>query len=120
MSVFLFPIIGGASIFALWTTASSGVDAAKLEEALLAEIDFRLAAPGRLRPSTLAAVTAVIVDIPVTLRGASAPSVAFALAGLIVMYAVARSVERLDRPLHTCAEHRPTSNRSRRSRSGDP
>ncbi len=45
VSVFLFPIIGGASIFALWTTASSGVDAAKLEEALLAEID-RLASAG--------------------------------------------------------------------------
>ena len=45
VSVFLFPIIGGASIFALWTTASSGVDAAKLEEALLAEID-RLASEG--------------------------------------------------------------------------
>ncbi len=45
VSVFAFPIIGGASIFALWTTASSGVDAAKLEEALLAEID-RLASEG--------------------------------------------------------------------------
>ncbi len=45
VSVFLFPIIGGASIFALWTTASPGGDAAKLEGALLAEVD-RLATDG--------------------------------------------------------------------------
>jgi zinc protease len=45
VSVFLFPIIGGASIFALWTTARPGGDAAELEAALLAEID-RLASEG--------------------------------------------------------------------------
>ncbi|MDQ2941674.1 MAG: insulinase family protein [Chloroflexota bacterium] len=45
VSVFLFPIIGGASIFALWTTARPGGDAAQLEAALLAEID-RLASEG--------------------------------------------------------------------------
>jgi zinc protease len=45
VSVFLFPIIGGASIFALWTTARPDGDAAQLEAALLAEID-RLAGDG--------------------------------------------------------------------------
>jgi zinc protease len=45
VSVFLFPIIGGASIFALWTTARPDGDAAQLEAALLAEID-RLASDG--------------------------------------------------------------------------
>ena len=45
VSVFLFPIIGGASIFTLWTTARPGGDAALLEAALLAEID-RLASEG--------------------------------------------------------------------------
>ncbi|MDP9244395.1 MAG: insulinase family protein [Chloroflexota bacterium] len=48
VSVFLFPIIGGASIFALWTTARPGGDAAELEAALLAEID-RLASEGPSR-----------------------------------------------------------------------
>jgi zinc protease len=45
VNVFLFPIIGGASIFALWTTARPGGDAPQLERALLAEID-RLASEG--------------------------------------------------------------------------
>ncbi|MDQ2933671.1 MAG: insulinase family protein [Chloroflexota bacterium] len=45
VSVFLFPIIGGASIFALWTTARPGGDPAQLEAALLGEID-RLASDG--------------------------------------------------------------------------
>jgi zinc protease len=45
VSVFLFPIIGGASIFALWTTARPDGDAAELEAALLAEIE-RLASEG--------------------------------------------------------------------------
>jgi zinc protease len=45
VNVFLFPIIGGASIFALWTTARPGGEAALLEAALLAEID-RLASEG--------------------------------------------------------------------------
>ena len=45
VNVFLFPIIGGASIFALWTTARPDGDAPQLETALLAEID-RLASEG--------------------------------------------------------------------------
>ena len=45
VSVFLFPIIGGASMFALWSTARPEGDAGRLEAALLAEID-RLASEG--------------------------------------------------------------------------
>jgi len=45
VSVFAFPIVGGASMFALWVTARPGVALDALESALLAEID-RLAADG--------------------------------------------------------------------------
>src|SRR5690606_1392532 len=45
VSVFVFPIIGGASMFALWVTARPGVPVDRLESSLLAEID-RLAADG--------------------------------------------------------------------------
>ena len=44
-SVFVFPIVGGASIFATWVTARPGVHVESLEAATLAEID-RLAADG--------------------------------------------------------------------------
>jgi zinc protease len=44
-SVFVFPIVGGASIFTLWVTARPGVELERLESALLAEIDL-LAAEG--------------------------------------------------------------------------
>ncbi|MGQ0608747.1 MAG: M16 family metallopeptidase [Chloroflexota bacterium] len=44
-SVFVFPIVGGASIFATWVTARPGVHVETLEAATLAEID-RLAADG--------------------------------------------------------------------------
>jgi zinc protease len=44
-SVFVFPIVGGASMFALWVTARPGVTPDALEAATLAEID-RLAAEG--------------------------------------------------------------------------
>ena len=44
-SVFAFPIVGGASMFALWVTARQGVSADRLEAALLAEIE-RLASEG--------------------------------------------------------------------------
>ncbi|MGI8930300.1 MAG: M16 family metallopeptidase [Candidatus Limnocylindria bacterium] len=44
-TVFAFPIVGGASMFALWVTAQPGVQLEALEAALLAEID-RLAADG--------------------------------------------------------------------------
>jgi len=44
-SVFVFPIIGGASMFALWITARPGVTTEALEAATLAELD-RLAADG--------------------------------------------------------------------------
>jgi zinc protease len=44
-SVFVFPIVGGASMFALWVTARPGVEPATLEAATLAEID-RLATDG--------------------------------------------------------------------------
>ena len=45
ISVFVFPIVGGASMFAMWVTARPGVELEALESALLAEID-RLAADG--------------------------------------------------------------------------
>ncbi len=45
VSVFPFPIVGGASMFTLWATAREGIEADALEAALLAEID-RLAADG--------------------------------------------------------------------------
>ena len=45
VSAFVFPIIGGASMFALWVTARPGVPVDRLESALLAEMD-RLAADG--------------------------------------------------------------------------
>ncbi|MGI8998494.1 MAG: M16 family metallopeptidase, partial [Candidatus Limnocylindria bacterium] len=44
-SVFVFPIVGGAAMFALWVTARPGVSTETLEAATLAEID-RLAADG--------------------------------------------------------------------------
>ena len=44
-SVFVFPIVGGASMFALWVTARPGVSNETLEAATLAELD-RLAADG--------------------------------------------------------------------------
>ncbi|HEX2883670.1 MAG TPA: pitrilysin family protein [Candidatus Limnocylindria bacterium] len=44
-TVFVFPIVGGASMFSTWVTARPGVAPEKLEAALLAEID-RLAAEG--------------------------------------------------------------------------
>ena len=45
VSVFPFPIVGGASMFTMWATARPGVDPADLEAATLAEVD-RLAADG--------------------------------------------------------------------------
>ena len=45
VSVFVFPIVGGASMFTLWVTARPGVAPETLEAATLAEID-RLAADG--------------------------------------------------------------------------
>jgi predicted Zn-dependent peptidase len=45
VSVFVFPIIGGASMFALWVTARPGIHLETLEASLLAEID-RLASDG--------------------------------------------------------------------------
>ena len=45
VSVFVFPIVGGASLFASWVTARPGVELAALEGALLSEID-RLASDG--------------------------------------------------------------------------
>ncbi len=44
-SVFVFPIVGGASMFALWVTARPGISNETLEAATLAELD-RLAADG--------------------------------------------------------------------------
>jgi zinc protease len=45
LSVFPFPIVGGASMFAVWATARPDVSHERLEAALLSEID-RLAADG--------------------------------------------------------------------------
>ena len=45
VSVFVFPIVGGASMFTLWVTARPGVAPESLEAATLAEID-RLATEG--------------------------------------------------------------------------
>ncbi len=45
VSVFVFPIVGGASMFALWVTARPGVAPETLEAATLVEVD-RLAADG--------------------------------------------------------------------------
>jgi predicted Zn-dependent peptidase len=45
VSVFPFPVVGGASMFTAWATARPGIGADQLESALLAEID-RLAAEG--------------------------------------------------------------------------
>ena len=44
-TVFAFPFVGGATMFALWVTARPGVSTEKLEAATLAELD-RLAADG--------------------------------------------------------------------------
>ncbi len=45
VTVFPFPIVGGASMFTMWATARPGVEPADLEAALVAEVD-RLAADG--------------------------------------------------------------------------
>jgi predicted Zn-dependent peptidase len=45
VSVFVFPIVGGASMFTLWVTARPGVSPEALEAATLAEID-RLGSDG--------------------------------------------------------------------------
>jgi zinc protease len=45
VTAFVFPFVGGASMYALWATARPGVDHNELEAALLGEID-RLAADG--------------------------------------------------------------------------
>ncbi len=45
VTVFAFPFVGGASIFALWATARPGVEIDALEEAVLAEVE-RLASEG--------------------------------------------------------------------------
>jgi predicted Zn-dependent peptidase len=45
VSVFVFPIVGGASMFTMWVTARPGVTPERLEAATLAEID-RLAIDG--------------------------------------------------------------------------
>ncbi len=45
ITVFPFPVVGGASMFTAWATARPGVSSATLEAALLAEID-RLAEEG--------------------------------------------------------------------------
>ena len=45
VSVFVFPIVGGAAMFSLWVTARPGVEPEALESALLGELD-RLAADG--------------------------------------------------------------------------
>jgi zinc protease len=45
VSVFVFPIVGGAAMFSLWVTARPGVAVEQLEGSLLAEID-RLATDG--------------------------------------------------------------------------
>jgi predicted Zn-dependent peptidase len=39
ISVFVFPIVGGASMFAMWVTARPGIELESLEGALLAEIE---------------------------------------------------------------------------------
>ena len=39
ISVFVFPIVGGAALFALWVTARPGIELGSLESALLSEID---------------------------------------------------------------------------------
>ncbi|HEX7197390.1 MAG TPA: insulinase family protein, partial [Candidatus Limnocylindria bacterium] len=44
-SVFVFPFVGGATMFALWVTARPGVSTERLEAATLAELD-RLATDG--------------------------------------------------------------------------
>jgi predicted Zn-dependent peptidase len=45
VSVFPFPVVGGASMFTLWATARPGVEPSDLEAALVTEMD-RLAADG--------------------------------------------------------------------------
>jgi zinc protease len=45
VSVFCFPIVGGAAMLALWVTARPGIEVESLETALLAELD-RLAEDG--------------------------------------------------------------------------
>jgi zinc protease len=45
VSVFVFPIVGGASVFALWVTARPGIELERLETALLTEL-HRLSAHG--------------------------------------------------------------------------
>jgi predicted Zn-dependent peptidase len=45
ISVFVFPIVGGASMFAMWVTARPGVELESLETAVLSQLD-RLATDG--------------------------------------------------------------------------
>jgi len=45
ITAFLFPIVGGASMFVMWATARPGIELPTLEAALLAELD-RLAVDG--------------------------------------------------------------------------
>ena len=56
VSVFVFPVVGGASMFALWVTARPGVTTETLEAATLAEIE-RLATDGRPTPISSASAT---------------------------------------------------------------
>jgi zinc protease len=51
VTAFVFPIVGGASMFALWTTARPGTDVAELEAELFGQIE-RLATAGP-RPDEL-------------------------------------------------------------------
>ena len=45
VSVFPFPVVGGASMFTMWATARPGIDPAELEAGMVAEMD-RLSADG--------------------------------------------------------------------------
>ena len=55
VSVFVFPIVGGASMFALWVTARPGVTTETLEAATLAEVE-RLA-DRRARPTPISSAS---------------------------------------------------------------
>jgi hypothetical protein len=67
--------------------------------AIVAELDYRLAVLIRVRPSSLMLFAAVVVELLATLRDADAPALAVAIASIVLLYAVARTSERVSASL---------------------
>jgi hypothetical protein len=75
--------------------------------AALTKLDGFIARLRRARPSTLVLLTGTMIEILAVMRGASAPSVGYAIASLALMYVVSRTTEQ------------PLTNSQPRSSGGD-